>query len=68
MNRRLDVGRPKQKAGNLVKAKTGRGLVATLPPLDFDSILAELSVLMEGIKKLQKHGLPLQSLPSILKA
>ena len=68
VSRRLDVGRPKQKAGKVVKAKTGRGLVATLPPLDFDSILAELSVLMEGVKKLQKHGLPLQSLPSILKA
>ena len=67
VSRCLDTGRPKQKAGKLVKAKTARSLVATVPPLDFDSILAELGLLTEAIKKLQKHGLPLQSLPSILK-
>jgi ParB family chromosome partitioning protein len=66
--RRLDAGRPKQKAGNPVKAKTAGGLVVTLPPLNFDAVLAELATLAEAIKKLQKHGLPLQSLPAVLKS
>ena len=66
--RRLDAGRPKQKAGKPVKAKTAGGLVVTLPPLNFDAVLAELGALVEAIKKLQKHGLPLQSLPAVLKS
>jgi ParB/RepB/Spo0J family partition protein len=51
-----------------IKVRTPKGVQAVIPALDYDSLLAELGVLMEAVKKVQKHALPLASLPALLRA
>lgn len=55
------------KKAKPIKARTGRGVAAMIPDLDYDGVLAELGSLVEAVKKAQRHGLPLASLPSLLK-
>ncbi len=57
----------KPKKAKPVKIRTGKGLQAFFPALDHDAALAELALLTEGVRKLQRHGLPMSSLPSVLK-
>ena len=60
-------GRRRTKA-KPVRARTGKGLQALLPPLDYDAVLAELNSLTEAVKKAQRHGLPISSVPQMLRA
>jgi hypothetical protein len=50
-----------------VKARTPKGLQTILPPLDYDGLLGELGIVTEAVKKAQRHGLPLSSVPQLLK-
>lgn len=56
------------KKAKPIKARTGRGIAAVIPDLDYDAVLGELTTLVDAVKKAQKHGLPLSSLPSLLRA
>jgi ParB family transcriptional regulator, chromosome partitioning protein len=59
------VGKRPKKA-KVVKGKTPKGLSFLLPP-DFATAQAEVATLMETIKKAEKLGLPLSSVPTLLK-
>lgn len=50
-----------------IKARTPKGLQAIIPASDYDCVLGELATLTEAVRKAQKHGLPLASLPALLK-
>lgn len=64
----LDPALGRAKSPKPVTARTLRGLQAVLPPLDHDGVLAELASLADAVKRCQKHGLPLSSVPQLLKA
>ena len=51
-----------------VKARTQGGVSVIIPGADADAVIAELASLIEAVKKTQKFGLPLSSLPSLLRA
>jgi ParB family chromosome partitioning protein len=64
---RLLGGGPKPSKAKPIKAHTARGLQAVFPTGDYDHVLGELATLTEAVKRAQKHGLPLASVPSLLK-
>lgn len=64
----LDPASARQKKPKAVTARTLRGLVAVLPPLDHEAILAELACLVEAVKRCHRLGLQLSSVPQLLKA
>lgn len=61
--RRKSGGKKKQKP---VRAKLSSGLVAQLPALDPDALIAELKTLIAAINKCVSMGLPLSSIPALL--
>jgi ParB/RepB/Spo0J family partition protein len=56
--------KPKPKA---VKARTAKGVSVVFPGLDHDTAAAELMSLVDAVKRAQKHGLPLSTVPQILR-
>lgn len=62
------LGGRRQKKAKPVKARTSGGVAVVIPPVDADSLLAELAALSEAVKRCHKHGLPLANLPSLLRA
>jgi len=61
--KRLGKGTRKPKA---VKGKTQKGLSFVLPA-DYATAQAELALLMESLKKAERLGLPLSSVPALIK-
>jgi ParB/RepB/Spo0J family partition protein len=57
-----------QKKAKPIKAKTANGILAMIPGMEFETVLADLAALVEAIKKCRHHGLPLAALPGLLKS
>lgn len=64
---RMRDGKQTRAGPKSVKARTSKGLAATIPVMDHESVIGELNVLADAVRKAQKHGLPLSCLPSLLK-
>lgn len=60
------LGGPKAKA-KPVRARTSKGVQMVLPVMDVEALIAELTAVIEAIRKAVKHGLPLNSLQQLLK-
>ncbi len=50
-----------------ITARSPRGLVARIPALDADGVIAELTALIEAVRRCVKNHLPLTSLPALLR-
>jgi ParB family chromosome partitioning protein len=59
------LGKPLKKAAKAVKGKTTHGLSYVLPA-DFTTALTEMAALTEAIKKAEKLGLSMASVPALL--
>jgi ParB/RepB/Spo0J family partition protein len=60
------LGKPRRK-NKVVKGKTAKGLSFVLPA-DYATAQAEVAVLAEALKKSERLGLPMASVPVLLKA
>jgi ParB/RepB/Spo0J family partition protein len=58
----------KTKPAKCVKLKTRRAVQVSFPKMDAETLIGELSTIIENVRRCVKHGLPLEvSLPSLLK-
>lgn len=67
VGRIIGPARPKSKMKS-VQVCTGKGVKATIPNIEADVLLTELASLIEAVRRLQRLGLPLESLPLMLKS
>jgi hypothetical protein len=58
----------RQRKATAVKARTPGGVSVVLPGADAEVVITELMSLIEAVKKTQKFGLPLSSVPSLLRS
>jgi ParB family transcriptional regulator, chromosome partitioning protein len=58
----------KSRRAKPVKVRTQGGVSVVIPHSDAEAVIAELASLIEAVKKTQKFGLPLSSLPSLLRS
>jgi ParB family transcriptional regulator, chromosome partitioning protein len=59
------MGKRKPSLRKGIKGRTPKGVVYVLPALDLEALAAELSGVVEALKKAQKLGLDLSAVPSL---